>query len=178
MAQYDLKRLRKEKGLTQQELAKSLNLSQGHLSTIESGRNPFPDERVDDLQALFPDLQLEDYENVKVSKETNIQIGTNNKSSDVRINQSDSTDKLMSMLQTQIEDKNKEREEWVHELEYIRTLNEMFKEQNDKLDHRNEKLAERYDRVVDELETTRKKLFEAREEIWALKTQLAELGKK
>lgn len=162
MAQYDLKRLRKEKGLTQQELAKRLNLSQGFLSSVESGRNPFPDERVDELQSLFPDLSLENYENTVISKEAKIEIGNHNTDSDIRINDPDSFSNLITFLKTTIEESRKEKQDNLGELEALRV--------------RNEKLTERYDRIVDELEDTRKKLFDAREEIWWLRSLLTEHG--
>lgn len=162
MAQYDLKRLRRDKGLTQQELAKRLNISQGFLSSVESGRNPFPDERVDDLQSLFPDLILENYEGNIISKEAKMEMGSHNTDSDIRINDPDSFSSLITFLKDAVKGTEKEKQEELGELEAMRS--------------RNEKLTERYDRIVDELEDARKKLFEAREEIWQLRSLLAEHG--
>lgn len=162
MAQYDLKRLRKEKDMTQQELAKRLNLSQGFLSSVECGRNPFPDERVDELQSLFPDISLEDYESIQGSKEAKIEIGNHNTDSEIKIYDPDSMSTLITFLKTTIEDSRKDKRESTEELVNLRA--------------RNEKLTERYDRMVDELEETRRKLFDAREEIWNLKAKLSEYG--
>ena len=62
MARYDLKKLRTAYKITQKELADKLNVTQGFLSSVEKWRNPFPDERIDDLQRVFPDADLTDYE--------------------------------------------------------------------------------------------------------------------
>ena len=62
MARYDLKKLRAAYKLTQKELADKLNVTQGFLSSVEKWRNPFPDERIDDLQRVFPDADLDTYE--------------------------------------------------------------------------------------------------------------------
>lgn len=162
MAQYDLKRLRKEKGLTQQELAKHLNLSQGFLSSVEAGRNPFPDERVNDLQSLFPDLNLEDYEVTEIAKVAKMEIGSNNTDSEIKINDPDSFSTLITFLRTTVEESRKDKQENIGEIENLRT--------------RNEKLIERYDHMMDQLEEVRKQLFDAREEIWWLRTVLADHG--
>lgn len=162
MAHYDLKRLRKERGLTQQELAKRLNLSQGFLSSVEAGRNLFPDERVDDLQSLFPELNLEDYETAEVFQRAKGGIGSHNTDSEIKINDPDSFATLITFLRTTVEDSRKDKQENMVELENLRT--------------RNEKLTERYDHIVEQLEEARRQLFDAREEIWWLRTLLADHG--
>lgn len=168
MAQYDLKRLRKEKGITQQGLAKALNITQGYLSSIESGRNTFPDDKVDELQALFQDIRLEDYENEGAPK---IEIGNHNTASDIRICDPNTMSSFMAMVSAAFQNKQKDRSENEDELVKLKARNE-------KLADRNDKLADRYDRMVDELEEMRKKLREAKEEIDSLKKRLAEFEKK
>lgn len=47
--------------MTQIQLAKALGVSQGFLSGMETGRNPFPEERRKNFAEAFPDVDLEDY---------------------------------------------------------------------------------------------------------------------
>lgn len=61
MAKYDLQKFRRERNLTQIQLAKALGVSQGFLSGMETGRNPFPEERRKNFATAFPDVDLEDY---------------------------------------------------------------------------------------------------------------------
>lgn len=61
MAKYDLQKFRRERSLTQIQLAKALGVSQGFLSGMETGRNPFPEERRKNFAEAFPDVDLEDY---------------------------------------------------------------------------------------------------------------------
>lgn len=61
MAKYDLQKFRRERNLTQIQLAKALGVSQGFLSGMETGRNPFPEERRKNFSDAFPDVDLEDY---------------------------------------------------------------------------------------------------------------------
>ena len=96
MAKYDIKTLRSEFGITQKELADRLNISQGFLSSVESGRNPFPDERVADLQAIFPEVNLEEYEICTTTKRAI--IGSHNNNSDVKINDSDLIAKIVDAV--------------------------------------------------------------------------------
>lgn len=85
MARYDLPRLRKKKNMTQRQLAEALGLSQGFLSSVESGRNPFPDERIDDLQQIFPKENLEDYIATAPQKPSSA-VGSFNLDSEININ--------------------------------------------------------------------------------------------
>lgn len=61
MAKYDLQKFRRERNLTQIQLAKALGVSQGFLSGMETGRNPFPEERRKNFSDAFPDVDLEEY---------------------------------------------------------------------------------------------------------------------
>lgn len=85
MARIDLPRLRKTKQMTQRQLAEALGLSQGFMSSVESGRNPFPDERLDDLQKIFPNEDFEQYPMAAPQKPT-VAIGSFNSDSDIDIN--------------------------------------------------------------------------------------------
>ncbi len=52
MARYNIAQLRKDEGMTQQELASRLKISQGFLSSIETAKNNFPADKVEILKNL------------------------------------------------------------------------------------------------------------------------------
>lgn len=97
MARYDFTKLRKDLKITQKELADKLGLSQGFLSSVENGRNPFPDERVDDLQSAFPDVNLEEYEIAETDIKTS-NIGSHNTASSININEGETVKMLLECL--------------------------------------------------------------------------------
>ena len=45
MSRFDIARLRKEKGMSQGELASQLQITQSFLSAIENGKSPLPIEK-------------------------------------------------------------------------------------------------------------------------------------
>ena len=53
MPRYDIARLRKEKGMSQSELASRLQITQSFLSAIENGKSPLPIEKEDMLCEIF-----------------------------------------------------------------------------------------------------------------------------
>lgn len=111
MARYNLKSLRADLGITQSQLADALNVSQGFLCSVERGRNPFPDERVEDLRALCPEgIVLEDYEEGAPEKEKK-EVGCNNVLSYVSVNNIEAWSKLLTafMEKSQSEEKKKAR---------------------------------------------------------------------
>lgn len=85
MARFDLARLRKTLKITQKELAETLNITQGFLSSVENGRNPFPDDRVDDLRKAYPQIDLSDYEGMPEPKSAS-SIGSDNWFSQIHVN--------------------------------------------------------------------------------------------
>ena len=164
MARYNLLKLRKTLGLTQQELAKRLNLSQGFLSSVESGRNPFPDDRVEDLQAIFPNENLDNYL-IQKSSGRSIAIGNNNKSSDIRINDPESLKALLSIIRSESLD--------------VKTSDDKTDEQQSRgVGVPFDKLIEQNSKLQDELMKSQKRVMELLEENAKLKVQLAGLGVK
>ena len=61
MAKYDLTKFRQDVRLTQKELANILHITQGFMSSIETGRNQFPRERRVLIEEAFPEYNLDDY---------------------------------------------------------------------------------------------------------------------
>ncbi len=150
MAKYDIKTLRSEFGITQKELADRLNISQGFLSSVESGRNPFPDERVTDLQAIFPEVNLEEYEICTTTKRTI--IGSHNNNSEVKINDSELIEKIVDAV-AQIPRGESSADE-----------------------KRSERLSEQLDDAREESERLRKENYSLQSEIFRLKELLIKNG--
>lgn len=153
MARYDLKKLRAAYKITQKELADKLNITQGFLSSVEKWRNPFPDERIDDLQRVFPDADLTDYE----VPEAEVQkiIGSNNSSSEFDINDPEILKQAMVLATSAGTTLEKAREDAVRDAKYWR---------------------ERYDALEEETKKLRTENADLREEVWRLKELLLENG--
>ncbi len=162
MTQYDISRIRKDLGLTQKELANRLRLSQGFLSSIESGRYSFPEEKVDILREVCSELNLEDYLKEHNSDSTNVEIGNNNYSSDIRINDPETLQTLIYFLRSENYSIRGEIQAQLAELKNLRD--------------RNDKLSERNELLQDALEKSREKSFHLMEEILRLKGVLTEKG--
>lgn len=153
MARYDLPRLRKTLNMTQKELARLLKVTQGFLSSVENGRNPFPDDRVEDLQSVFPDADLSDYEVTPPTAQTT--IGSGNSQSDITVNDPET---LKAMMQI-IRENNKDEQQVV--------------------EGASSRLFEMQDRIMaltDELEKTRKEKYELKDEIYRLQDLLRQNG--
>ena len=61
MPRFDVSRLRKENGMSQNELANLLQMTQSFLSAIENGKSPLPVEKEDRLCEIFGLQNLNDY---------------------------------------------------------------------------------------------------------------------
>ena len=153
MARYDLPKLRKTLNMPQKELARLLNVTQGFLSSVENGRNPFPDDRVDDLQSVFPDVDLSDYEVTPQSAQTT--IGSGNSQSDITVNDPATLKAMMQIIR------------------------ETNKDEQSVVEGASSRLFEMQDRIMaltDELEKTRKEKYELKDEIYRLQDLLRENG--
>lgn len=153
MARYDLKKLRTAYKITQKGLADKLNVTQGFLSSVEKWRNPFPDERIDDLQRVFPDADLTDYE--VPEEHVKEMIGSGNSSSEVDINDPEVIKQAMSLASAAGVSLEKSREDAVREMKYWR---------------------ERFDELEKETKKLRSDNSDLREEVWRLKELLLENG--
>lgn len=143
MARYDLKSLRADLGITQSQLADALSVSQGFLCSVEKGRNPFPDERVEDLRALCPDgICLEDYEEGAPEKAKK-EVGCNNVLSYVSVNDIEALGKLLTAFieKAQSEEKKKAHSNDSsidYEQRWTETLAELEKIRREKYDLKDE----------------------------------------
>ena len=102
--------MRKEHGKTQKQLAHDLGITQGFLSSVENGRNPFPDERVEDLRKVFPGVDLTEYEVPEEEYPRYLEtVGSNNRFSEVRINDPETLRQMLEMLERVNRDTEKEK---------------------------------------------------------------------
>ncbi len=163
MARYRLLELRKENGKTQKELADALGVSQGFLSSVEKGRNPFPDERVEDLRKVFPGVDLAEYE-VEEEEYPNYMktIGSHNKFSEVRINDPDILRQMLEVLERMNRDTNKEKGGDSAEIQ--------------RLHEDNQRLRLQLDEVNKKYNVSRDREIELLEEIWRLRELLITNG--
>ena len=153
MARYDLPKLRKTLQMTQSQLARLLQISQGFLSSVENGRNPFPDERVDDLQKIFPNEDLSDYE--VAEQKALSSIGSDNLFSQVQVNDPETLKALMEYMN------RRTREETEAAQEYSNACTQY---------------QERILSLTTELENTRKEKYEYLEEVYRLRDLLRANG--
>ena len=156
MARYDFQKLRKDIGITQKELADKLNISQGFLSSCENGKNLFPEDRVDDLQKLFPSVNLEDYE-IK-DDAFNSEIGSRNSFSQVEINDPDTLNMIFSFLKERDLEFRKSQDSYLEEIKTLRM--------------RYDKLNERYDNAKDEIDRLKETIIELKQKNFELSSQL------
>lgn len=163
MARYRLLELRKENGKTQKELAVLLGVTQGFLSSVEKGRNPFPDERVADLRRAFPGVDITKYEiNEEEYPRYLDSVGSNNKFSEIRINDPEALRQILGILERIDRDTDKARCGDDEEIQRLR-------DENTRLNSRLDELRKKYDDCRD-------KEIELRDEIWRLRELLTSNG--
>lgn len=201
MAKYDLQKFRRERNMTQIQLAKALGVSQGFLSGMETGRNPFPDERRKNFTEAFPDVDLEAYllpdkEPVKVVET----IYEDEEAAREGINQ------RIHHVFTESAQKRRETEQEYEKLEHLKSpefnkyleqvvfrfgenidvdvpsireaIAEVLEESdnnrkwNEELRDKNDTLREKADGLREQLDKTRDDLFQAQQEIIRLKELL------
>lgn len=163
MARYRLLELRKEHGKTQKQLAHDLGITQGFLSSVENGRNPFPDERVEDLRKAFPGVDLTEYEVPEEEYPRYLEtVGSNNRFSEVRINDPETLRQMLEMLERVNRDTEKEKNGDDEEIKRLREENARLSRQ---LDEQRAKYDDCRDREI-----------ELRDELWRLRELLTSHG--
>ena len=161
MPRYDITRLRKENGMSQNELAQLLQMTQSFLSAIENGRSPLPIEKEDKLREIFSSATLSDYILDKKDEE------------DKRVmdmTDSDLFNQLLNRFHKQAHSTEEEHHHNNHH-EKIHTLEnqvEMLFQRNDSLMQRNDRLAESNDRLREENDRLRSEIDALRAEIFRL----------
>ena len=64
---FDLRKFRRDKGLSQKELAAKLCIGQSFISQIETGKDPMPDELRHKLVTIFGEIPMDDSNNISNS---------------------------------------------------------------------------------------------------------------
>ena len=163
MPRFDIARLRKEKGLSQNELANILQMNQSFLSAIENGRSPLPIDKEEKLCEAFGLKNLNDYYIPKNEANGASQMET--------LTDSDLFNQLLSRFHKQAhsmenEHHHHDHHEMIDDLQ--RKLESMF-QRNESLTQRCDRLMEENDRLRTEIDSHRKTIDSLREEIFRMK---------
>lgn len=163
MPRIDITRLRKERGMSQSELAQLLQITQSFLSAIENGKSPLPPEKEARIMDLFGLNSLDGYildENPHTSE-------SQAKSID-EMSESDLFNRLMSRFHEQAHQKDLSAEH--HQGHHSRIT--ALEEANAKLLERIDSLLERNDRLASSNDALRKEIDSLRNELFRLKSSL------
>lgn len=164
MSRIDIARLRKDHGMSQNELAQQLQINQSFLSAIENGKSPLPPEKEERLTEIFSLRDLGKY--IIESSGTD---ETGRKVSDMT--DSDLFNQLLSRFHRQAHSQEGDHHHHDHHerIELLEERIESLLERNDRLLLRNDELSQ----VNDSL---RKETDRLRNEIYRLKSILIEKG--
>lgn len=161
MPRIDITRLRKEHGLSQNELAQKLQITQSFLSAIENGKSPLPPEKEDRLLEIFSLDSLDDFlfSPNRPSPATNSDIA--------EMTDSDLFNQLLSRFHKQAHS----NEDHHHHQEHHDRI-EALEHHNEILLNHNESLLKRNDRLDSLNESLRSEIYTLRNEIFRLKSIL------
>lgn len=163
MPRYDISRLRKENGMSQNELANLLQMTQSFLSAIENGKSPLPIEKEDRLCEIFGLNNLNDYVADKrpESSQKNFTDMTD----------SDLFNQLLSRFHKQAHSEESEHHHHDHHQridELQQKIDSLFA-RNDALMQRNDRLNEDNDRLRAEIDSYRREIENLRAENYRLR---------
>lgn len=170
MSRFDISRLRKEKGISQGELANLLQITQSFLSAIENGKSPLPVEKEERLCEIFNLRNLNDYEFSRkdTEHEKNLEEMTD----------SDLFNQLLNRFHRQAHSSEQEHhhhdhhqqiEELKNKLDDLFTRNDMLFSNNQSLMQRNDRLSADNDKLRAEIDNYRSEIDRLRQEIYSLR---------
>lgn len=163
MARYDISRLRKEKGMSQSELANHLQITQSFLSAIENGKSPLPIEKEEKLCEAFGLTTLHDYIVDRKIEQEEKKL--------TEMTDSDLFNQLLSRFHKQAhraEDEHHHHNHHQHIEELQQKLDILFN-RNEALLIRNDKLSADNDRLRSEIDEYRREIDRLRAEIYSLR---------
>ena len=195
MAKYDLQKFRRERNLTQIQLAKALGVSQGFLSGMETGRNPFPEERMRNFSEAFPDVDLEDYrlpekEPVKVTvteyeDAESARVGEQKVVKEIRVANGETSRENVAEKEKAAHRRSPEFQKYLEAVTFrfdsndpdfeMPTMRERLAEileENDNLSKWNDELRAKADTLRDQLDESRNELFKTQQEVIRLQRLL------
>lgn len=162
MPKYDISRLRKENGMSQNELSNLLQMTQSFLSAIENGKSPLPIEKEERLCEIFGLSDLNDY--IQDTKEDEKERKLK------EMSDSDLFNQLLNRFHKQAHSAESEH----HHHSHHQQIDEMSAKV-DALHHRVENLLERNDRLSIDNDRLRSEIDEYRREIDKLRAENYEL---
>lgn len=171
MGRFDISRLRKEKGMSQRELANLLQITQSFLSAIENGKSPLPVEKEEKLCEIFKLYNLEEYVIPKRDTETKREID--------ELTDTDLFNQLLNRFHRQAHSMEDDHHHHSHheEIEALKMkINDLFA-RNDVLFKATQSLMQRNDRLSADNDKLRKEIDNYRGEIDHLRKEIFNLQK-
>lgn len=165
MSRFDIARLRKEKGISQGELASQLQINQSFLSAIENGRSPLPVEKEERLLEIF---NLDSLDKYLVERDSDEDRKIND------MTDSDLFNQLLNRFHKQAHSLDSEHHHHHEHHERIDVLQKMIDglySRNDQLMERNDRLSKKNDLLREEIDAYRREIDNLREEIFRLKSR-------
>lgn len=170
MPRLELARLRKDHGMSQNELAQQLQITQSFLSAIENGKSPLPPEKEEKLLEIFNLDSLAPYiSDLKLPHESSKKMS--------EMTDSDLFNQLLQRFHQQAHSQEGHHHHHDHHerIEMLQNQVEKLFERNDRLMERNEFLASVNDRLREENDTLRSTADSLRKEIDALRNEIFRL---
>lgn len=163
MSRIDISRLRKEKGMSQNELSRLLQINQSFLSAIENGKSPLPIEKEEKLRDIFGLETLENY-TVKTVSESPSHLN--------EMTDSDLFNQLLNRFHQQAHSGEQEHHHHDHHerIEELQKKIDIYFERNNILTERNDRLWEENNRLRTEIDEYRKEIDSLRSQIFQLKS--------
>lgn len=163
MSRFDIAKLRKEKGMSQGELAGLLQMTQSFLSAIENGKSPLPIEKEERLCEIFNLKNLDEY---SLSKKEDGNDKSLNELSD-----SDLFNQLLSRFHKQAHSSEDGKHHHHHQkIEILQQRIDFLFATNERLMERNDRLSVVNDNLREDIDGYRKEIDRLREEIYLLKS--------
>lgn len=166
MPRYDISRLRKEKGMSQNELASHLQMTQSFLSAIENGKSPLPIEKEEKLCEIFGIPSLNPYILDKKTERMDKEM--------TEMTDSDLFNQLLSRFHKQAHSSEDEHHHHDHHQkidELQQKLDTLFS-RIDALMIRNDNLSAQNDSLRADIDAYRKEIDALKEENYSLRNQL------
>lgn len=162
MARIEIARLRKDHGMSQNELAQQLQITQSFLSAIENGKSPLPTEKEERIREIFslPDLKQYTTETLSPAEAARHLA---------EMTDSDLFNQLLQRFHSQAHNRENESH---HSNHHERISN--LEEQNSSLLSRIDKMMERNDALASKNDELRNDIDTLRSEIYRLKSLLIE----
>lgn len=163
MSRIDISRLRKEKGMSQNELSRLLQINQSFLSAIENGKSPLPIEKEEKLRDIFGLETLENY-TVKPVSESPSHLN--------EMTDSDLFNQLLNRFHQQAHSGEQEHHHHDHHerIEELQKKIDIYFERNNILTERNDRLWEENNRLRTEIDEYRKEIDSLRSQIFQIKS--------